>query len=260
MAAAALVCLVGARGRMGQRVVRLLREHPQLRLAVALVREGAAPIASVPTVCDACEAVGQVQVVIDFSAPAVCQTLAPVCAELGKPYVVASTGLGEADFAAIHKAAVTTAIVQAANFSIGVNVMLELVQAAAAKLQGFDTEIFEIHHRHKRDAPSGTALALGEAVTQGAGERHQVLGRQGHAMGERGDTDLGYGVLRGGEVPGEHTVYYFGRNERLEITHRSANGDIFAEGALLAARWLLGRPAGRYSMLDVLRQPIASKS
>jgi 4-hydroxy-tetrahydrodipicolinate reductase len=165
---------------------------------------------------------------------------------------VASTGLTPVDEAAIDDASAEVAIVQAANLRLGVNVMLELVEMAAARLRGFDAEISEIHHRHKRDAPSGTALALGAAVQRGAGKKTEVVGR--HGMGEpRGSQELGYAALRGGEVAGEHTVFFFGDSERLEITHRSTNADIFAAGALQAAQWLLGRAPGRYDMLDVLR-------
>ncbi|MES1170828.1 MAG: 4-hydroxy-tetrahydrodipicolinate reductase, partial [Actinomycetota bacterium] len=129
---------------------------------------------------------------------------------------------------------------------------LELVESAAKKLGiAFDVEVSEIHHRHKRDAPSGTALALTQAVQRGRGAMRVVQGRAGTGPA-RDKSELGVAALRGGDVAGEHTVYYFGDNERLEITHRAGNADIFARGALAAAEWIYGKPAGRYSMRDVL--------
>jgi 4-hydroxy-tetrahydrodipicolinate reductase len=131
--------------------------------------------------------------------------------------------------------------------------MLEWVELATRRLAGFDVEISEIHHRHKRDAPSGTALALGQAARAGRPELQDVLGRAGVGPA-RPDEALGYAAVRGGDVAGEHTVYFFGEHERLEITHRSSSGDIFAAGALKACAWLTGRAPGRYTMHDVLRE------
>lgn len=238
---------------MGQRVLRLLDNHPILRLGVVLARAGGSPLPpELPVEHDVDRALSCADVVVDFSAPAACSSVGPLCAARGIPYVVASTGLSTAEDRALDAAAQDVAVLQAANLSLGVNVMLELVELATSRLKDYDTEIGEIHHRHKRDAPSGTALALGQAVQRGAGKRREVLGRQGITE-PRAKDELGYAALRGGEVAGEHTVYLFGEDERLEITHRSNNADIFAAGALRAAVWLMGKPAGRYSMLDVLR-------
>ena len=238
---------------MGQRVLRLLDNHPILRLGVVLARAGGTPLPpELPVEHDVEAALARADVVVDFSAPAACSVIGPRCAALGIPYVVASTGLSTAEDKALNQVAKGVAVLQAANLSLGVNVMLELVELAASRLKDYDMEISEIHHRHKRDAPSGTALALGGAAQRGAGKRREVLGRQGITE-PRADDELGYAAMRGGEVAGEHTVYFFGEAERLEITHRSNNADIFAAGALRAAAWLLGKPAGRYSMLDVLR-------
>lgn len=236
------VAIVGSSGRMGQRVARLLCDSETLILGATLDAGE-----------EAQTAFSNADVVIDFSAPAACQTLLPLAASLGIPYVVASTGLTDADHAAIDRAAKQIAVVQASNLSLGVNVMLELVELAAKRLgTGFDIEISETHHRHKRDAPSGTALSLGKAAQAGRGPLQTVLRQEG--MSEpRADNELGYGVLRGGDVSGDHTVYYFGNGERIEITHRSSTADIFAQGAIRAATWLMGHPAGRYTMAEVLR-------
>ncbi len=240
---------------MGQRVIRLLGHHPALQLGAILTRPGAPPVhvPGVTAVQSVDAAVAVADVVIDFAAPAVCVEVAPACQRAHVPYVVASTGLTDADQKALDDAADGVAVLQAPNLSLGVNVMLELVRSAASALHGFEIEIAEIHHRHKRDAPSGTAYALGEAAMRGGGEKTAVVGRHGTADGARAPSELGYAALRGGEVPGEHTVYFFGDSERLEITHRSASGDIFAAGALTAAMWLFRQKPGRYTMRDVLR-------
>jgi 4-hydroxy-tetrahydrodipicolinate reductase len=243
--------LVGAFGRMGQRVVRLLEGHPTLELGVILsrtLREAPAPV-----VLSAAEAVVRCDVILDFAAPPACRMLGPACAERGVPYVLASTGLAPEDEAAVAATAERVAVLQAANLSVGVNVMLELVALAARQLTGFDIEISEVHHRHKRDAPSGTALALGAAARASRPDLEDVVGRRGVGH-PRHDKELGYAALRGGDVAGEHTVYFFGGQERLEITHRSNSGDIFASGALTACAWLTGRAPGRYTMQDVFRE------
>lgn len=256
------VCVVGPGGRMGQRLMRLLQNHERVVVASTLVREGAASLAldagitasggSVVETSHPRQAFTEADVVIDFTAPPALRDLLPIAVELGVAYVVASTGLGATDEQAIDAAATRIAVVQAANLSLGVNVMLELVESAAKKLGvAFDVEVSEIHHRHKRDAPSGTALSLTQAVQQGRGAMRVVQARSGVGPARERD-ELGVAALRGGDVAGEHTVYYFGDNERLEITHRAGNADIFARGAIAAAEWLRGRPAGRYGMRDVL--------
>lgn len=251
----AAVCVVGAAGRMGRRVARLMHDHPRLVLATALERPGAAgeiPEAAAARITDdPSAALSGVEVVIDVAAPPIAAALAPLCADHGVAYLVASTGLGPTEHAAIDAAARRIAVLHAANLSLGVNVLLELVELAAHRLAGFDVEIAELHHRHKRDAPSGTALALGQAVERGRGALHAVYGRQGLGGG-RPAEELGYAALRGGDVAGEHTVFYFGAGERLELTHRAQSADVFARGALVAAAWLVGRPAGLYAMRDVL--------
>lgn len=248
------ICLVGASGRLGQRLLRILPDYQDVRLGSVLMRSGGKPVYVDGLVTtDMAAALRDVDVVIDFSAPSICGAIAPLCAAKNVALLVASTGLTAEDEAILATAAAHTAILQAANLSLGVNVMLELVELAARRLAAYDVEILDLHHRHKRDAPSGTAYALGAAVTQGAGLRPSpVVGRAGMCA-PRQANELGYAAIRGGEVAGEHTVYFFGEAERLEITHRSTDAAIFAAGALHAARWLAGRTPGRYSMRDVLR-------
>lgn len=237
------LAVVGGSGRMGQRVLRLVAQDPRFTLAAVLERPDDNPAG----------AFAAADVVIDFAAPAAVTTLLPVAAQADVAYLVASTGLTPADEAVIDQAANTIAVLQAANLSLGVNVMLELVELAAAKLRTFDVEISEIHHRHKKDAPSGTALALGKAAERGRPELEPVLARQG-ITGERANYQLGFAALRGGDVAGEHTVYFFGDKERVELTHRATDADIFAKGALEAAAFLAHQKPGRYTMRDVLRQ------
>lgn len=269
------VCLVGAGGRMGGRVCRLLLGSDRFYLASALERPGttlspadlgiAAPAdaeagTSVLITDDAQQAIRAARIVIDFAAPPATSTLAPVCAEHGVAYLVASTALTPADEAALEAASTRCAVLRAANLSLGVNVMLELVERAARSLgTSFDIEISEVHHRHKRDAPSGTALLLGQAVERGRGGLRSVFSRGGVDALRKPD-ELGYSVLRGGDVAGEHTVYYFGDTERIEITHRAGSSEVFARGALFAAAWLVARPAGRYTMRDVLAEAVDRSS
>lgn len=248
------VVVVGAGGRMGRKVAKLLAAHPRLMLSAALERQPG-PIAECGDALitdDPAQALASAQVVIDFAAPPATTSLGPLCAERGVAYLVASTGLGAPEQAAIDAAAKRVPVLQAANLSLGVNVLLELVERATQRLRGFEVEILELHHRHKRDAPSGTALALGKAVERGRGAVKPMMGRAG--VGEpRAADELGYAAVRGGEVAGEHTVYLFGDDERLELTHRATSPDIFAHGAVTAAAWLAGKPAGRYTMADVLK-------
>lgn len=249
------LAVVGASGRMGQRVLRLAAQDARFALTAVLGRPGGsgAQVPGVLVTDDAAQAFAAADVVVDFAAPVAVTTLLPkaIAAKVG--YLVASTGLGAEDEAVIATAAKSIAVLQAANLSLGVNVMLELVELAAARLAGFDIEVSEIHHRFKKDAPSGTALALGRAAERGRPGLKKVLGRQG-VTGEREANELGYAVMRGGDVAGEHTVFFFGDKERVELTHRATDADIFAKGALEASAFLAGRAPGRYSMRDVLQR------
>ncbi|MEM6532367.1 MAG: 4-hydroxy-tetrahydrodipicolinate reductase [Myxococcota bacterium] len=257
------VGVVGVAGRMGGRVVRLLAEFDTLTLGSALERDrsrlgqDAGELSGVGTLGvsitdEPGHAVGACDVLIDFSAPPACAVLAPVCAAHGTAYICASTGMGDVEHLALDAAAKTVPVLEAANLSVGVNVLQQLVRAAAAQLGAdFDVEIFEIHHHHKRDAPSGTAYALGDAVHDARPGLETVDARSGMDA-VREPNSLGYSVARGGDVAGEHTVFFFGAGERIELTHRSTTPDIFARGALRAANWLVGQAPGRYGMNDVL--------
>ncbi len=193
-------------------------------------------------------------VLIDFTAPAALAAHLAAATAAGCAMVIGTTGLEFPHHAAIDAAAARIAIVQAANTSLGVAVTAALVRRAAAALADWDIEIAELHHRHKVDAPSGTALALGDAAAAGRGvvlDDVAVRGRDG-ITGARIDGTIGFASLRGGSAAGDHLVLFAGDGERLEITHRAENRSIFARGALRAAAWVAGQPPGRYTMDDVL--------
>lgn len=250
--------LVGHAGRMGQSVLSLFEVNThQAALTRLLVHRTPPPDALAHLAeSDPSVFVDSVDVVLDFSAPTACAVLAPLCAAKAKAYLVASTGLHAADEAALANAAAHTPVLLAANLSLGVNVLMQLVQDAATRFAEADIEILEMHHKHKRDAPSGTALALGEAAIRGrkaAGHLlTPVLARTGTGA-QRATGQIGYGALRGGDVAGEHTVFLLADGERLELTHRASRPDIFARGALVACSYLARQKAGRYTMQDVVQ-------
>jgi 4-hydroxy-tetrahydrodipicolinate reductase len=170
--------------------------------------------------------------------------------------VVATTGFTDAELGCIREAASRIPIVRARNFSLGINVMLELVARAVERLPGYDLEVLELHHSRKRDAPSGTALWIGETAAEARGDRladRAVYHREGDT-GPRPPGSIGMQSLRAGDSVGEHTLYLAGPGERLEISHRALSRDNFAAGAVRAARWVVGRPPGLYSLQDVLRE------
>ena len=194
-------------------------------------------------------------VLVDFSSPAALQATLDACVATGKPVVVGTTGLEDAHHTAIDEAARTIAVLQTGNTSLGVNMLAALVEQAAGKLgDDWDIEIVEMHHRHKVDAPSGTAKLLGEAAARGRGidlASHSESGRDG-ITGARARGAIGFAALRGGSVAGDHTVILASDEERIELTHRAENRMIFARGAVKAAGWLVGQKAGRYGMDGVL--------
>lgn len=198
---------------------------------------------------------GLAEAVIDFTSPESTMANAEIAAATGRALIIGTTGLEAEHMAAIDRAAEKTAIVQAANMAAGVNLLLGLVGQVSRSLgPDYDIEIVEMHHRHKVDAPSGTALALGLAAADGRGvelEDVAIRGRDGPA-GARRPGDIGFASLRGGDVAGDHTVIFAGPGERIELTHRAADRSIFARGAVTAALWCRARGPGRYSMADVL--------
>jgi 4-hydroxy-tetrahydrodipicolinate reductase len=245
---------------MGRRVIELAADRDDAQVHAAIDRpdspiigqvlaDGVVVTSSLDTGLPGCA------VYIDFTTPESTAAAARAARKAGVAAVVGTTGLGPAAQSELDRLAERVPVLVAANFSLGVNLLLVLAETAARALgPGFDFEVVELHHRHKRDAPSGTALALAEALATGRGQSADNLlctARSGE-VGERSADEIGVLAVRGGEIIGEHTAYLIGDNERIEISHRAASRDLFAAGALRAALWLAGRPPGRYTMRDVL--------
>jgi 4-hydroxy-tetrahydrodipicolinate reductase len=261
------IAIAGAGGRMGRMLIEAVLADPQARLAAALDVAGSpavgqdagAPLGratGVTVLADADAALADgVDVLIDFTRPEGTMAHLALARRHGVGLVIGTTGFTPAQKAAIGAAAQDIGIVLAPNMSVGVNVMITLVEAAARALDDrYDAEVYEVHHRHKVDAPSGTALALGEAVARGRGidfAAHAVLSREGHT-GERRRGSIGFGTLRGGDIVGEHVVMFAGTGERIEIAHRSGSRANYAEGSLRAAHFLGRHGPGLYGMADVL--------
>jgi 4-hydroxy-tetrahydrodipicolinate reductase len=254
------VAVVGAAGRMGACVRAAIESEPRLELGGAIEAPGhpgiGESVGSGVTVSDDLRsALTGCQVAIDFTIPAATLGVMSEAADLGVAYICGTTGFSEQQTAQIAQFATKIPIVHAPNFSVSVNVLAWLTREAARRLgPGYDAEIFEIHHSAKRDAPSGTALHLGEAVATGRDQQlreHVVLERAGDT-GARPDDAIGIQTLRGGDIAGEHTVMYIGQGERLELTHRASTRDHFAKGAVRAAAWLVGRPPGLYPITKAL--------
>ncbi len=257
--------IFGITGRMGRSLVPALAEAPPLQLVGAVASPGSAALglpvpgaAAGPTVlvtADARAALRGAAVAIDFSLPQAVAAHAEACADAGVPLLVGTTGLDAQSLSRLEACTRRIAVVLAPNTSVGVNVMINLAARAARALDaGFDVEIHEAHHRMKRDAPSGTALALGAAVAEARGTSLAAVGvyaREGN-IGPRPPAAIGFSVVRAGDIVGEHTVLFAGEGERIEITHRAGDRMGFARGALRAARWLIGRAPGLYRMSDVL--------
>ena len=242
MSAPLPVMICGYRGRMGQTL---------LALAEA---EGARVAARTDLGDDLAAGLGACAVAIDFSARAATPELAEACAARGVALVIGTTGHSEAERARILACTDRIPVVWSGNYSVGVNLLFHLTGTAARVLgDRYHPEITEVHHRHKKDAPSGTALNLAEAIGEAPGFAGAPLrhGRSGET-GARPDREIGLHALRGGEVVGEHTVFFFGEHDRIELTHRAADRRIFAAGAYRAARWVVGQRPGLYTMREVL--------
>lgn len=238
--AALKILLSGATGKVGREIERLARDDDALEIS------GRASSQVFFADGDGGD------VLIDFSRPELCARSLGFARARRTPFLVGTTGIDAELQAAIERSSDEIAICQAANFSLGVNVLLELVERAAAGLpEAFEIEISELHHRWKVDAPSGTALALGRAAAEARGLDHDRVAKFDRG-GARRQDEIGYQAARGGDVAGEHTVFFLGDGERLELTHRVTERAIFARGAVHAARWLVGQPPGLYSMRDVL--------
>jgi 4-hydroxy-tetrahydrodipicolinate reductase len=261
------IAIAGAGGRMGRMLIEAVLADAQAQLVAALDQPGSPAIGQdagaalgrvtgVAVSGDAATALaGGVDVLIDFTRPEGTMAHLALARRHGVKLVVGTTGFTPEQKAAIGAAAQDIGIVFAPNMSVGVNVLVKLVEAAAAALDDrYDAEVYEVHHRHKVDAPSGTALALGEAVARGRGvnfAERAVLSREGHT-GERRRGDIGFGTLRGGDIIGEHLVMFAGTGERIEIAHKSGSRANYAEGSLRAAHFLAAHGPGLYGMADVL--------
>jgi 4-hydroxy-tetrahydrodipicolinate reductase len=259
--------VVGAAGRMGQALVRAIHRTPGVTLAAAIERgdspalghdaglsAGLGPI-GVPVTDDPLPAFANADGVVDFTHPTATAAFSELAAQARIVHVVGTTGLSEADFARLHAAARHAVIVQSGNMGLGVNVLAVLIEQAAKALgPDYDIEIVEMHHRLKIDAPSGTALLMGEAAARGrniALADNMAKARDGH-HGVRREGDIGFASLRGGTVAGEHSVIFAGPGERITLSHSAESRDNWAAGAVKAALWGRGRKPGYYSMRDVL--------
>ncbi|MFN0060959.1 MAG: 4-hydroxy-tetrahydrodipicolinate reductase [Myxococcaceae bacterium] len=247
--------IAGATGRMGETLLRLLPHEKDFQLVGAVAQPaqgGVAGVALVPTLAQALS--GGADVVIDFTHADVVQANAQACLDAKVAWVLGTTGLSGSQLERVKQVAQACAVVMAPNFSVGVNVMFRMAaQLAQALGPSYDAEIVETHHRHKRDAPSGTALRIAHEVAGARGQGHDVfrLAREGQ-VGERRTGEIGIQSLRGGDVAGEHTLFFYGDGERLELTHRATGRDGFAQGAYRAAKFALAKPPGLYDMADVL--------
>jgi 4-hydroxy-tetrahydrodipicolinate reductase len=260
------LAIAGAGGRMGRTLIEAVLAAPELALGAALelpasptlgqdAGAGLGRATGVRVAADIDAALAASDVLIDFTRPEGTMRHLAVCQRLGVAAVVGTTGLSAAQQAALAQVAQDIPLVFAPNMSVGVNLMIRLVEIAARTLpEGYDVEIIEAHHRHKVDAPSGTALRLGEAVAGALGRDLRecaVFAREG-VTGEREPSTIGFATVRAGDIVGEHTVMFAGVGERLEITHKASSRMTFAQGALRAARFLEGRAPGLYDMADVL--------
>ncbi len=261
------IAITGAAGRMGRTLIEACRQTEGLELGAAVERPGSAALgvdAGVLAGGDALgvevtdrldEAAERFDVLVDFTLPEATAANLAVCRAAGRRMVIGTTGLDEAQRAALQDAADSIGIVFAPNMSVGVNLCFKLLDLAARVLgDEVDIEIIEAHHRHKVDAPSGTALRMGEVVAEALGRDLKscaVYGRQGRT-GERDRRTIGFETIRAGDIVGDHTVLFAGLGERVEITHKASSRMTFAKGAMRAAAWIMQRPDGLYDMQDVL--------
>lgn len=260
------IAIAGSSGRMGRMLIEAVMQAPDCQLSAALDRPGSPALgqdagaflgqpSGVLISDDVRTALQGSDVLIDFTRPEGTLAHLALCAELGVKLVIGTTGFDAQQKAQIGALAGRVGVMMAPNMSVGVNVVLGLLDRAARALnEGFDIEIIEAHHRHKVDAPSGTALAMGGAVAHALGRDLKtcaVYGREG-VTGERDPSTIGFATVRGGDIIGDHTVLFAGTGERIEIAHKSSSRANYADGSLRAARFLAGRAPGLYDMSDVL--------
>ena len=260
------IAVAGASGRMGHILIEAILASDDCRLAGALDRVDSPALGldagasmgratGIAITADLRSGLQGMSCLIDFTRPEGTLTHLKVCRELGVKAVIGTTGFSEQQKTEIADIAKDVAIVMAPNMSVGVNVTLKLLQMAAkAMSEGYDIEIIEAHHRHKVDAPSGTALKMGEVIAQAIGRDLKdcaVYERYGHT-GERAPSTIGFSTIRGGDIVGDHTVLFAGIGERIEVTHKSSSRSTYAQGSLRAARFLTGQQRGLFDMFDVL--------
>jgi 4-hydroxy-tetrahydrodipicolinate reductase len=261
------IAVMGAAGRMGRELIRAIAAEPGCSVSGATETPGSSVLGKdigelagleplgIAVTSDAAAVIAAADAIVDFTIPKASVEFARLAASSGTADIIGTTGFDAEGLAAIADAAKRTAIVKAGNMSLGLNLLQALTRQVAAALgNDYDIEIVEMHHRAKIDAPSGTALMLGEAAAAGrkiALEDHSVRVRDGHT-GPRRAGDIGFATLRGGTVVGDHAVIFAGEGERIELTHRAADRGIFARGAVKAALWSKGRAPGLYAMTDVL--------
>ncbi|MGC3874822.1 4-hydroxy-tetrahydrodipicolinate reductase [Halomonas sp. GXIMD04776] len=262
------IAIVGVAGRMGRTLVAAVEQDAQARLAAGIVAPGSSlkeadvgELAGlgklgIQAVDSLTSVVDEFDVLIDFTTPRVTLDNLAFCAEHGKRMVIGTTGLGDDELIELDGHCDRVPLVFAPNMSVGVNLTLKLLKTAAQALgdEGYDIEVIEAHHRHKVDAPSGTALKMGEVVADSLNrnlKEHGVFERVGQC-GPRSDKEIGFATVRAGDIVGEHTVLFATEGERIEITHKASSRMTFAKGAVRAARWVSEQPAGRYDMQDVL--------
>lgn len=261
------LAVMGASGRMGQMLVRLITEHGDTTLSAAIERPGhdwigqdlgtamGGAVTGVIVTDDVGQALAQSDAVIDFTTPAVTVALAAQAAQAGVAHVIGTTGFSANDLSAIAQAGQTGRIVRAGNMSLGVNLLVSLTRQVAAALDlSYDIEVVEAHHRHKIDAPSGTALMLGQAAAEGRGVALDTVADRGRdgITGARTQGAIGFHAIRGGDYIGEHDVIFAGDGERIILRHVASDRALFARGAIRAALWLQEQQPGEYSMQDVL--------
>jgi len=261
------IAIVGAPGRMGRNLIQAVQQAEGVALGAALARSGSSLLGAdagelagigktgIAVTDDLLKVVNDFDVLIDFTRPEGTLEYMAFCRQHHKAMVIGTTGFDEAGKEAICAAAEEIGIVFAANFSVGVNLVLNLLQQAAKVMGDYaDIEIVEAHHRHKVDAPSGTALAMGEAIADAMNwklDEHAVYAREGHT-GERQAQTIGFATVRAGDIVGEHTAMFADIGERVEITHKASSRMTFANGAVKAASWLKDKKSGLYDMRDVL--------
>lgn len=258
------IAIAGASGRMGRELIEAIVQESDVRLAVALDQVGSTSCGQDATaflgrssgvsITDDIEALADADVLIDFTRPDGTMRHLEACLRHGVKMVIGTTGFDESQRQQIRDASAKIGIVFAPNMSVGVNVTLKLLDMAARFLQDYDVEIFEAHHKRKVDAPSGTALKMGETIAEAWGKQLGDIAdwaRHGHT-GEREPGKIGFSVVRGGDIVGDHTAFFCGTGERIEITHRSSSRATYAQGSLRAVRFLAARDAGLYDMQQVL--------